>query len=197
LISTARLVAWVNDSDAPAAILEAIERGVVASLERMSGYWLSASEARTEVLDGPTYRTPALDGATPETKTLYLRVLPSALTSVKFWDSDDWGDAETLTDFQLAEGGPALERGAIYYPNGSWPTEPRAVQVVYTFGYAEDAFPDDADTLVLRMVQWKYLQQDSGYAASERHPDMGITRQSWEAAGLQDELDDFLPGGWS
>lgn len=147
-------------SDEHDALLDIIERGVVARLEDESGRsFATPQEVVADVLDVPRPRPGGLVAPTSRTVAVTLERDPSgALVSVEYRTDLGWV-AQDLAGFEL-DGAKVYWMGAGVEP---LPPGRRTVRVTYPHGYAVDQGPADAQLVALKLVAFVWQRRASGH----------------------------------
>lgn len=188
LLSVATMQAWLSVTGED-AILLAIEAGVVDFLERHTGrLFTTPAGSVTEVLDGGNHESDPLSfrESIEELPWILLKEEPNgaALTSIKFRSTSDaaWGADEDLSLFEL-------NGRQIYKLDGAYPVGRRNIQVIYPFGYAEDAGPPDAHLAALELVKLKFERRGAGILKSAAIGPMRVTYADVAASGMAEMVD--------
>lgn len=165
---------FTADDTATAELLLDLAAGVI---EEETGQALELSED-TVILDGPTKDDSRYHGHTASRHLLLPRWPVTAVASVTLTDDD--GDGQVLEfgkdrDYTWSRDGILHRRGT------EWPTHDRAVQVVYTAGYAP--VPAGVKRLALRLAAGAWSNPERLTSES-----LGDHSKAWAADALGMEL---------
>jgi len=169
MIPVADLRKWLKAPKADDDILEWLERGAVAFIERHTGRYFGEPEEATVMLNGSGR------------SVLWLPDAPSKIEEVKITGATilvgDTVQALGPDDYTLS-GRQLISR------REAWPRGERNITVRYTRGYAEGEAPSDIEQAVLGLVSFRYRGRGSEGVSSRKVGDLAITFTAADMAAV-------------
>lgn len=170
MIPVEELREYVKATAADDAILEKIEAGAVAFVERMTGRYFGTPEEVTEILSGP------IEGP------LFLLEAPAEdpALALEYFDGSAWGTVDVSSY--------SLDGEALWAAPSLWVYGSRNYRVTYTRGYASGVEPPDVRQLVMDLASLKWNTRGSEGMESETIGGYSYTRADLEKLPFAGEL---------